>query len=162
MSLLRQITSFIYKSGKAITKLHIETGAETAMHILNFKTSLLKEIEEEHKVRITFAATESGNKYKITDISKSEDQDTLFVSEKDWDPEEYEEVKRPERIANVNTNQPAERTPNTNPNANPNRQGEGRNNNNRKKKPHNRKPEQKAVIEKKGILGKLKAIIGKR
>ena len=160
MSLLRQITSFIYKSGKAITKLHIETGAETAMHILNFKTSLLKEIEEEHKVRITFAATESGNKYKITDISKSEDQDTLFVSEKDWDPEEYEEVKRPERIANLS--QPAERTPNTNPNANPNRQGEGRNNNNRKKKPHNRKPEQKAVVEKKGILGKLKAIIGKR
>ena len=149
MSLLRQITSFIYKSSKSITKLHIETSAETAMHILNFKTNLLKEIEEEHKVRIIFSAGEIGNRYKITDITKSEDSDSLFVSEKDWNPEEYEE-KKPQIRHDRNDSQ-NNRKENRN----------DRNENQRKKKNRNFREKSPEVKEKKGIIAKIKSVIGK-
>lgn len=88
MSALRQIISFINKSTKPTKRLQIEINAQTAMHILNYKTSLLKEIEDENSIKILFSFTE-GNALKITDISKIDNNDNIFIAEKDWNPEEY-------------------------------------------------------------------------
>jgi ribonuclease E len=88
MSLLRQITSFIHKANKQVKKLQVETRTETIVHILNYKSSLLKEVETENNVRIIFASHNSAEDI-ISDITKSEDSDAIFLTEKDWNPEEY-------------------------------------------------------------------------
>ncbi len=96
MSLLRQITSFIHKSSKPMKRIQVEASTDTSLHILNYKTNLLKEIEEEYGIRIIFGTSQSGE-YKITDITRNENDDEIFISEKDWNPNEYESVEKPQK-----------------------------------------------------------------
>ncbi|MFT4968008.1 MAG: ribonuclease E [Candidatus Deianiraeaceae bacterium] len=92
MSLLRQVISFIHKSHKQIKKLQVETRAETSMHILNYKLSILREIEDEGNVKIIFVPSQQG--CKITDITKSNNDDAIFIAEKDWNAEEYSKPEK--------------------------------------------------------------------
>lgn len=135
MSLLRQITSFLHKANKQIKKLQVETRTETLVHILNYKSSLLKEIEAESNVRITFA-THTGAEDVLTDITKTEDTDAIFLTEKDWNPEEY-------KMDPIRTEKSVKK-----------------NNYNKQKK--SLRPKEVVTPAKVGLIGKIKSVLKKK
>lgn len=134
MAAIRQIGNFINKNTRSvIKKIQVDAKADVCIHLLNYKSHLLRGLETENNVKIIFNISQSDD-IKILDISKDLNDDTIFVSKKDSDEIKQEPQNNNTHIKNKN-----------------------------KQKQKNKKPQKEIIPQKKtGLLSKILKKITKK